>query len=47
MDNELSVFLSYAHTDKLIAYAIASGLRDIGVRVWVDEGELRAGVSSL
>jgi TIR domain/Domain of unknown function (DUF5753) len=41
----LSVFISYSHRDKPIAQALAAGLTDVGVRTWVDEGELRIGDS--
>ena len=41
----LSVFISYSHADKRIARVIAQGLKRAGLRVWIDEGELRAGDS--
>ncbi len=37
--------MSYAHDDKPVARAIAERLSALGVRVWIDEGELRAGDS--
>jgi hypothetical protein len=40
-----SVFLSYSHADKPLARALARGLQDEGIHVWIDEGELRAGDS--
>jgi hypothetical protein len=45
MPDHLSVFLSYAHADKVVARALAKELRNARVRVWIDEGELRAGDS--
>ena len=42
---QLSVFLSYAHQDRAIAKSIAKELGKAGLRVWIDEGELRAGDS--
>jgi cold shock CspA family protein len=45
VDAELSMFLSYSHADKAIAQQLASRLRQRGVRVWIDEGELRIGDS--
>lgn len=41
----VSVFISYAHADKPVARAIAESLGGAGARVWIDEGELRAGDS--
>jgi len=41
----LSVFISYAHLDKGIARGLARELRSAGLKVWIDEGELRAGDS--
>jgi len=38
---ELSIFISYAHADKIIAREIASELASRKVKVWIDEGELR------
>jgi TIR domain len=40
-----SVFISYAHADKPLAFALRDGLSGSGCRVWVDEGELRIGDS--
>ena len=39
------VFLSHAHEDKPLARAIADGLIARGVRVWLDEAEVRIGDS--
>jgi predicted nucleotide-binding protein len=41
----LSVFISYSHRDKDIAHSLAARLAKMGVRTWVDEGELRIGDS--
>jgi cold shock CspA family protein len=43
--SSLSMFLSYAHADKPLAQDIAARLKERGVRVWIDEGELRVGDS--
>lgn len=43
--SEISVFFSYSHNDKAIATKIASAIQKQGVRVWIDEGELRVGDS--
>lgn len=40
-----SVFISYAHADREIARKLARSLGRRGVRVWIDEGELRTGDS--
>lgn len=40
-----TVFVSYSHADKRLARAVAGGLTALGYRVWIDEGELRAGDS--
>lgn len=40
-----SVFISYAHEDRSLAEVIAAGLSHRGCKVWIDEGELRAGDS--
>lgn len=40
-----SVFLSYSSRDKQFAPRIAASLRAAGVRVWIDEGELKLGDS--
>jgi predicted nucleotide-binding protein len=42
---DLAVFVSYAHADKPVAQAISDGLTAAGVRVWIDDGQLRAGDS--
>jgi cold shock CspA family protein len=42
---ELSIFLSYAHSDRTVAREIADELTARDVRVWIDEGELRVGDS--
>jgi hypothetical protein len=41
----LSVFLSYSHKDRKLAQALAAALDGEGIKVWVDEGELRTGDS--
>lgn len=41
----LSIFISYAHEDKEVANVLARALKRLGVRVWIDQGELRAGDS--
>ena len=40
-----SVFVSYSHADKGLARGVAERLDEAGYRVWIDEGELRAGDS--
>jgi predicted nucleotide-binding protein len=40
-----SVFISYPHADEDLARALATVLQDRGVRIWIDEGELRVGDS--
>jgi cold shock CspA family protein len=45
MTEDLSIFLSYSHADKLMTQQIAAELRTRGVRVWIDEGEMRVGDS--
>lgn len=40
-----STFISYSHTDKPVARAIAAALEERGFTVCIDEGELRAGDS--
>jgi len=40
-----SVFIGYAHEDQRLARAIAAGLEELGLRVWVDENELLPGDS--
>ncbi len=40
-----SAFISYSHADKELARALAAALRERGVRVWIDEGELKVGDS--
>lgn len=40
-----SVFISYSHEDKPVARILATGLEHRGCRVWIDEGELKAGDS--
>lgn len=40
-----SVFLSHAHEDKPLARNLAQALDELGVRVWLDEAELRVGDS--
>jgi hypothetical protein len=43
--DQLSVFISYSHKDKRIARSLARALRDQGLKVWIDQGELRTGDS--
>jgi TIR domain-containing protein len=38
-----SVFISYAHEDKGLATALASSLRTLGCRVWIDQDGMRIG----
>lgn len=45
MADQPSVFISYSHADKVVARAIAQGLAKFRAKVWIDEGELRAGDS--
>ena len=40
-----SIFISYSHEDKGLATALAEALRKRGLRVWIDEGELKVGDS--
>jgi hypothetical protein len=40
-----SIFISYSHADKELARALAEALRRRGLRVWIDEGELKVGDS--
>lgn len=44
-DEQISVFISYAHVDVEIAIAIQGRLEAEGFAVWIDEGALRAGDS--
>ncbi|MEO8424658.1 MAG: toll/interleukin-1 receptor domain-containing protein [Actinomycetota bacterium] len=44
-DEQISVFISYAHEDVEIATAIQERLEADGFAVWIDEGALRAGDS--
>lgn len=37
------VFCSYSHTNKEIVKAVASGLRDAGIDVWIDEQDIALG----
>src|SRR5689334_20379847 len=39
------VFLSYSNKDKTVVHALAERLRDDGLRVWLDEWEIRPGDS--
>src|SRR6266699_3626310 len=45
MGSSPSVFVSYAHEDKELARALADALARHGLRVWIDEGELKVGDS--
>jgi hypothetical protein len=45
MEARPSVFISYAHEDRELAQAIATGLDQRGLKVWVDENELLPGDS--
>lgn len=45
MADDIAVFISYAHEDVQLARAIQGGLEDVGFRVWIDEGAMRAGDS--
>ena len=45
MEERPSVFISYAHADRELAQAIARGLEERGLKVWVDENELLPGDS--
>jgi hypothetical protein len=38
------VFCSYSHSNKEIVKAIASGLRDAGIDVWIDEKDVTMGI---
>jgi hypothetical protein len=40
-----SILISYSHEDKQLARDLASALRELGMRVWIDEGELKVGDS--
>lgn len=42
---EATIFISYAHADRPLAEALATGLTRHGFRVWIDQGELRVGDS--
>jgi sRNA-binding protein len=44
-DAAASVFISYSHADRELARALAAALRERGLRVWIDEGELKVGDS--
>ena len=39
------VFLSYSSHDKRVVHALAGRLRDRGLRVWLDEWEIKPGDS--
>ena len=45
MTSPASIFISYSHADRELARALADKLRKHGLRVWIDEGELRVGDS--
>ena len=40
-----SAFISYSHRDRRLAREIAAAVKQLGGRVWIDEGELRIGDS--
>jgi hypothetical protein len=40
-----SIFISYSHEDKELARLLAQRLRERGLNVWIDEGELKIGDS--
>jgi hypothetical protein len=40
-----SIFISYSHADKDLARRLADALRQHGVKVWIDAGELKIGDS--
>lgn len=44
-DEKASVFLSYSHADKKIVREVADLLRARGVKVWIDDAELKTGDS--
>jgi hypothetical protein len=43
--SQASIFISYSHEDKDLARALAAALDARGLRVWIDEGELKVGDS--
>lgn len=43
--SQASIFISYSHADKELARALAEALRRRGLKVWIDEGELKVGDS--
>lgn len=45
LEGFVSVFLSYSQKDKAFALALRDALRDHGIKVWIDEGEIRVGDS--
>jgi TIR domain len=45
MSRLASIFISYSHADKALAQALATELEKRGLRVWIDEGELKIGDS--
>lgn len=44
-DSMASIFLSHSHVDKPFARRLANDLVRIGIRVWIDEAEIRVGDS--
>lgn len=42
-----SIFLSYTHKDKTFAKRLAQDLGDFGIKVWIDEAEIKVGDSLL
>jgi sRNA-binding protein len=45
VEGAASIFISYSHADKELARALAAALKARGLRVWIDEGELKVGDS--
>lgn len=43
IEEPISVFLSYSSNDKKIVHKIAKGLESLGIRVWLDESNLKPG----
>lgn len=45
MDKQPSLFLSYSSSDRKFAERLAAELNAVGVKVWIDQGELKLGDS--